>query len=58
MNELTCHEHSGICARIHALEEDMKETTVTLRNIQKILIGTLITLIFNLIGVITVIVMA
>ena len=38
--------------RINALEEDVKSLWAKWDNVQKLLVGTLVTLVFNLIGVI------
>ena len=53
MNETdVCLKHSGICARVKALEEDMKSLWLKWDNVQKLLIGTLVSALLSLAGVV------
>jgi len=50
-NEL-CHEHSGVCARIEKLEDDVRTLFSKWDGNQKLLLGTLVSTITSLLGVI------
>jgi len=52
MNNEVCHEHSGICARTKGLEGDVKVLFDKWDGIQKLLVGTLVSTVLSLIGVI------
>jgi len=47
-----CLKHSGICAKITGLEEDVKSLWSKWDNMQKLLIGTLTSTMLSLIGVV------
>ena len=54
--EDVCLKHSGICVRIKALEENMTSIWDKWDNVQKLLIGTLVSALLSLVGVIFLIV--
>ena len=55
MNDNTlCKAHSGICKTVKVLEDDVKGLQIKWDNMQKLLIGSLVATMFNLIGIITV----
>ena len=47
-----CLKHSGICARVKALEDDVKSLWLKWDNVQKLLIGTLVSALLSLAGVV------
>ena len=47
-----CLKHSGICARIKSLEDDMKSIWFKWDSVQKLLIGTLVSALLSLAGVV------
>lgn len=49
---LTCHEHSGTCVRLDTLEGDVTTLKSKWENMQSLLIGTLISTILSLLGVV------
>ena len=52
MKDELCLKHSGMCAKIKNLEEDVKSLWLKWDNVQKLLIGTLVSTMLSLIGVI------
>ena len=51
MGEYVCKDHSGVCAHLVHLEEDVKELFIKWDGIQRVLIGTLISTILSFIGI-------
>lgn len=47
-----CLKHSGMCAKIKNLEDDVKSLWVKWDSVQKLLIGTLVSTMLSLMGVI------
>ena len=47
-----CLKHSGMCAKIKMLEDDVKSLWLKWDNVQKLLIGTLVSTTLSLVGVI------
>ena len=52
MRDEVCLKHSGICARVKALEENMTSVWNKWDNVQKLLIGTLVSALLSLAGVV------
>ncbi len=55
MNDVKCSEHSGFCAKIESLEDNVSKLWTKWDNMQKLVIGTLVTATFSLIGIVIVI---
>ncbi len=49
-----CHAHSGICKTVKVLEDDVKGLQVKWDNMQKLLVGSLVAGVFNLAGIIVI----
>ena len=47
-----CLKHSGMCAKVKALEDDVKSLWDKWDNVQKLLIGTLVSTSLSLMGVV------
>ena len=47
-----CLKHSGMCAKIKMLEDDVKSLWLKWDSVQKLLIGTLVSATLSLVGVI------
>lgn len=47
-----CLKHSGICARVKALEDDVRSLWDKWDSVQKLLVGTLVSTTLSLMGVI------
>ncbi|MCK4814576.1 hypothetical protein KA005_02305 [bacterium] len=54
MNDLICPEHSGFCAKIESLEDNVSKLWDKWDTMQKMLIGTLISTMLSLIGVVVI----
>ena len=54
MNEEICHKHSGICVKIGTLEANVSKLWEKWDGIQKLVIGTLVSAILSLIGIVSI----
>lgn len=51
-NEEVCHKHSGVCAKVTSLEDNVSKLWEKWDGVQRLLIGTLISTALSLMGII------